>query len=333
MDFGEILSRAWKIIWKYKILWLFGILSSCGQGGSGGGSSGGGNSNYNFSAGDQNLPPEMKHFFFNVERFFNNIETWEIIGLIAGILVIFLILWAVMLALSTIGRVGLIQGTLQGDEEAERIAFGDLFNSGKPFFWRVVGLNLLIGLASFILVMIFILPLVLLGVLTAGVLFLCMLPLLCILVPLGWILGIIIQQANIILVIEDTGIIESLTRAWHFFRAQWTNLLIMGLILGVGGFIIGIVLALPIFVIGFSTIVPMIVDSSGGSAPDLFTTLKTAGLCMLGYMPVLIVLNGVLQAYLHTAWTLTYRRLTQPKSDDPSLEADPEEPLPITDSN
>ena len=32
MDFGEILSKAWKIIWKFKILWIFGILTSCGQG-------------------------------------------------------------------------------------------------------------------------------------------------------------------------------------------------------------------------------------------------------------------------------------------------------------
>ena len=35
MEFGEILTKAWKIIWKFKILWVFGILSSCGHGGGG----------------------------------------------------------------------------------------------------------------------------------------------------------------------------------------------------------------------------------------------------------------------------------------------------------
>lgn len=43
MDIGKILSKAWKTIWKHKILWLFGILAGCGatghRGGGGGGSS------------------------------------------------------------------------------------------------------------------------------------------------------------------------------------------------------------------------------------------------------------------------------------------------------
>ncbi len=32
-NFGEVLSRAWQIIWKHKVLWIFGILASCSQGG------------------------------------------------------------------------------------------------------------------------------------------------------------------------------------------------------------------------------------------------------------------------------------------------------------
>ena len=29
MEIGEVLSRAWQIIWKHKVLWIFGILASC----------------------------------------------------------------------------------------------------------------------------------------------------------------------------------------------------------------------------------------------------------------------------------------------------------------
>jgi uncharacterized membrane protein YgcG len=50
-NFGEVLTRAWQIIWKHKVLWIFGILAGCGQGGgSGGGGGGGGNG---FSNGDR----------------------------------------------------------------------------------------------------------------------------------------------------------------------------------------------------------------------------------------------------------------------------------------
>jgi len=28
MDYGNVLSRAWQIIWKHKVLWIFGILAA-----------------------------------------------------------------------------------------------------------------------------------------------------------------------------------------------------------------------------------------------------------------------------------------------------------------
>ena len=37
MNYGEVLSRAWQIIWKYKVLWIFGILAGLGSGGGGSG--------------------------------------------------------------------------------------------------------------------------------------------------------------------------------------------------------------------------------------------------------------------------------------------------------
>ena len=37
MDYGEILKKSWNITWKFKVLWLFGFLASCGKGGGGGG--------------------------------------------------------------------------------------------------------------------------------------------------------------------------------------------------------------------------------------------------------------------------------------------------------
>jgi len=52
-NFGEVLTRAWQITWKYKVLWIFGILAGCTNGGGGGGGGGGGNSGY--STGPSNL--------------------------------------------------------------------------------------------------------------------------------------------------------------------------------------------------------------------------------------------------------------------------------------
>ena len=35
-NFGEVLTRAWQITWKYKVLWIFGILAGCSEGSGGG---------------------------------------------------------------------------------------------------------------------------------------------------------------------------------------------------------------------------------------------------------------------------------------------------------
>ena len=53
MDFSEVLTKAWRIVWKHKILWIFGILAGCGTGGGGGGGGSGGRWEQNrpFSSG------------------------------------------------------------------------------------------------------------------------------------------------------------------------------------------------------------------------------------------------------------------------------------------
>ncbi|MGZ9167228.1 MAG: hypothetical protein ACXW4U_18815, partial [Anaerolineales bacterium] len=63
-NFGEVLTRAWQIIWKHKVLWVFGILASCGRGGggNGGGNSGGGGEG-GFGNGPTDLPPQVERFF------------------------------------------------------------------------------------------------------------------------------------------------------------------------------------------------------------------------------------------------------------------------------
>lgn len=33
INYSAILSRAWNITWKYKILWIFGFLAALGSGG------------------------------------------------------------------------------------------------------------------------------------------------------------------------------------------------------------------------------------------------------------------------------------------------------------
>jgi hypothetical protein len=310
MDFGEILSKAWKIIWKFKILWIFGILTSCGQGGGSSGSGGGSNSGVRFSNGEIDLPPAMRDFFYGIEQFFNNIQSWQIALFVLSAILLSLLLAALFAALNTVGRVGLIQGTVKADGGAEGLAFRELFESGKPFFWRVFGFNLLAGLAIFVLILLLMLPVIGLGILTLGIVLICLVPFICLLVPIGWLIGVILEQANIAIVVEDLNILDGFKRGWEVFRENIGTMVVMGLILGIGGAVVGFIMALPFLII----VVPAAIGVAGGlaSGSDVMfgSGLIIAGLCFVGYLPVLIVLSGILQAYIKSAWTLTYLQLT-----------------------
>jgi hypothetical protein len=312
-NFGEVLTRAWQITWKYKVLWIFGILAGCTKGGGGGGGGGGGNTGYSTGPSDFNLPPEFQRFISMMEDFAVWVENNLWIFIVIGLVVLVLILISIFLG--TIGRIGLIKGAYQAEMGAERLAFGELFSASIPYFWRVFGLSFLIRLAVLLLFV----PLILIGVLTAGVAFLCLLPLICLLIPVGFAVGVIIEQANRAIVLENLGIVDGLKRSWAISRANIGPLIVMGLILFGITLVLGIIVALPIFIV----VVPTIIAFAMGEGRS-FTPLYVALACICLYAPVSWVLNGVLTTFTQSAWTLTYLRLTQkPETAEAPVLAEP----------
>ena len=130
MDFGEVLSKAWKIIWKFKVLWIFGILASFAQGGGGGSGGGGGNNGASFNngsngfnppdfrQGDYNfLPPEWQLGFENFANTVSNVPWYVWVMIVIGLLFLGLVFWL----LSMVGKIGLVKGTKLADEGEEKL--------------------------------------------------------------------------------------------------------------------------------------------------------------------------------------------------------------------
>ena len=288
MDFGEVLSKAWQIIWKHKVLWIFGILTSCG-----GGSSASGNSGWRTS---------VQRNDWNFQPMVNNIPEWQIALIIAIFLLVIFVLVVLAVFLSTVGRIGMIRGTVQGDRDAERLSFGELFSGSLPYFWRVFGLNLLVGLAFALAVIIVVVPLV-----VSIIGWICLIPLICVLVPIGWFVSVLTEQANIAIVTENLGLVDGLKRGYEVLISNLGPMIIMWLILGIGFSLVGgLIIGLPIFFI----IGPAVIGAISGNNNVLGGGLVVTGLCLVAYLPVFIVANGILQGYIRSAWTLTYLRLT-----------------------
>lgn len=301
-NFGEVLSRAWQIIWRHKVLWIFGVFAGCSRGGGGSAGGGGGGAG---PGGDRPFP-EIERFFEQLGQWIDN-NAW----IIAVFVLLILALVILVIFLGTIGRIGLIKGTYQAEQGSERLILGELFSESMPYFWRVLGLSLLIGL-MFLLIF---LPLIFFGVITAGIGFICIIPLLCLLIPISWAVTVVIEQANAAIVLEDLGIVDGLRRGWEVVRANVGTMIVMALILFIGSAVIGIVLAIPLII----TVVPVAIGlaAAGGDRPALW--LLTLGICFAIYLPILLVLNGIVTAYVQSAWALTYMRLTRPQDNAPVI--------------
>ncbi len=320
MDFGEVLTKAWKITWKFKILWIFGILASCGTGNR---------ANFNFNSGSgtntplgesPTLPPGLEDNLFKFAQFFTNP------AVIAAFISVFCILVLATIFFSIMGQIGLIKGSADADAGTERLGFGELWKSGLQYFWRFLGLSLLIG--SPVL-------LIYLALVAAGIgaflvaasgsednpfsamapALLAIIPVICVLACAIFLLAILLSflspQAERAIIIENEGVISGLRRGWNVLTKNIGPILIVWLITVVIGIVAGVVIALPILMIVFPAVIATVLGGNNVS----YTPLIIAGLCIVAYLPVSLVLNGILQTYVQSVWTLTYLRLTKPKED------------------
>jgi hypothetical protein len=311
MDIGGVLSRAWQIVWKYKVLWIFGILASCG--GAGGSQE---SLRYEYQLSRSELPLRAQAYFHQLAR----IPSWEAILIVSLLVLAVLLLVALLLFLGTMGRIGLIRGTQQAESGAEHLPFGELFRGGLPYFWRVFLLDLLVGILVALVIGATVAFFVFGAIVTRGILMICLFPLICLLaiafILIAWLINVVIEQANNAIVIENLGIVVGLQRGWEVVKAHFGMMIVMGLILilGVQG-IIGFILGLPLFLI----VIPAFMGAMARTTQALWTGLLVAGLCMIAYLPVFIFLNGILRAYIGTAWALTFMHLTGKPTAVPEL--------------
>jgi len=304
MEIGNILSRAWTIIWKHKVLWVFGILASCGS--RSGGTSGGGSNSISSDAGQNfNPPPELQRFFTDIERSLRTVSDEQIAMFVAiffaAICLIAIITWLVGLY----GKTGVTVGALQA-EAGSAVTFRSIWNQSWGVFDRVAGLNLLLALPPILFGVVVAVGLVAIGALTMGIGILCLLPLLCLLIPLGVAYGIFTDFATIAAIKEGLGISAAIQRGWEVLSKNVGNILVLALILILGGLVVSLILAIPFFL----AFIPLLIGAAQGNVAQ---NLTLSLICIVASLPVTLVLSGILHSYLQTAWTLGYAALAADK--------------------
>ncbi len=287
-DFADVLTRAGRITWNNKALWILGILAALG---SGGGSS----FNTDFSGGGDG-GAGLDQFQRALERMFGQRVDESLLVIIGlGLLCVGLIIGIVLIALSVIGRGGLIGGT-QLAERNGRVSFGEAWSAGVSKFWTLFIIGLVVGVAGFVVSLMSVFAFITI----------CLAPLACVGVIVVIVLSVVGYPAQIAAVTENLGIGDALGRAWAVIQANVAAIIILGLILAVISGVIGFVIGLPIVFIVFP---PLLAVATGGEEA-LGAGMLFAGLCFVAYLPVLLLLAGILQTWVTAAWTLAYQRFT-----------------------
>ncbi len=299
MDFGNILSTTWKTIWKHKVILWFGLLVVT-------------------------LPVLLSIFIGGAFAFFTpeNIGTFFETSFDNGLLILFmavayLTIMALAFALYALSLAGVTKGTLELKDKEDTLSFGKLWDASFPYLGRVIGVLLTVGFAFFL---VFSLPLIfgaLVGALTAGLGFLCMMPLMLLIMPLGLVAYLLLSLSTASVVVDDLGIFDAIQRAWGLMRQKFWSLVLMAVILYFIQMAVGMIIMVPMQVMQFAFMIPM---SSGEIDPDTF--FRFYGIAMTFFIPISAAVQSLGMTYVNAAWALTILDISSSTPDEAEIDDD-----------
>jgi hypothetical protein len=311
MNYGELLSEAFRLTWRNRFLWFFGFFV-------GGGASFNVPSNFGGQPGAPfgGATGPLRWISENLVLF---------LTLVIALVVVIALVFILLAMLSHGALVESVAALHQGEPRR----FGSAWRAGTANLWRVLGLKILIFLIALGLAILVLLP-VGLGVAavlattdSAGlrVLFIVLLVLVGFLALILVFLPFAItnQFALRELVVGRRRVLDSIGGGFGLFRRNIGRSLLVWLLQ------LGVMLGL-----GVATLVVVVILAAIllGPAIALFAAEQTAVAIVAGviggllFLVPLFVISGALGAFNHTYWTLAYLRLIDyPEGSEPAQQA------------
>lgn len=315
MNYTEIIKRAARITWRYKVLWILGILLALSS------SNGPGNS-FTYTFNDNNgVMGGMGQPMFPGWNFPDP-------GVIAGFVLLCCCLLVALVVVLTIVQYVARTGLYRAVEQIEETSAAPTWRDGLRLGWnnralRMFLLDLIVGIAIFLVVMALVLlalsPLLLLlfendvlsifgGVATAGLMLLAIL----LIIVLAVVISVLQQFWRRQIALDDRTIGEALSLGTQMARRRAGDVTIFWLLMVVIGIAFALVL-IPL-VIGLSLLAGGI---GFGLGYLVYSLTNSAGWAVLAGLPIFLVIlsiplllvQGVYLVFESSAWTLVYRDL------------------------
>ena len=354
MNHTKVLKRAWEITWRYRVLWIFGIivaLTAVGGGfsGSSGGSGGGsGNGEVEYHITDEDLPlpewfPELEwEDGYEWEELSPQIRTTIIVVSVALLLSIVL-LFVVNRIARYVAETALLQMVDRYEETGEKLGVRQGFRLGwSRTSWRLFLIALLFFLLTMAAAVAILLPIA--GLTTLSILAIerevsIVLGVIGLVAGTGLLftailLGIVVGTALKALMrffwracaLEGLGVRASIREGFGLVKRHFVDVLVMWLIM-VGVQLGWAIATIAVMILLFPIILLWtILGGVIGSLPALLvfglTSLFLEGawpwvIAALAGIPIFILvlatpgvfLNGLMEVFSSSVWTLTYREL------------------------
>lgn len=287
-DLGEVLTRAWQITWKHKVLWVFNILPVL--------------------IGLLFLPVIFIPIFFIDPRSLAGPNFLEQPGYAALVIGVSLLNGILSMLLYARGASSASLGILRVEEGAEDLSFRELFRDGAQFFGRILGIALLIGLTVSLVLLVFFGCLMLIGTVTMGIGMICIQPLFLLIYPAMLVVYALIEQSQAAVVVDDKGVSDALARGWDLIRNNFWSILLITLIVYLVLTVLSSIVVMPLMIPFF--LLPFFMENS-----QVEFSLRTFGLIIAVFsiflLPVIAVVQGFSLTYMKSAFMLVYLRLTR----------------------
>lgn len=296
-DIGAVLTRAWQITWKNKVLWGITALPI--------------------------LPVFLMFPFWLVLVFMdgfdpNKIENWvqNPAFVILGV-IFYLVIIVGSVALQIISRAAVTLGIFKVETENQPVVFVDGLKNGLRYFWRIFGVLALISGGIFVVFLIFFACMALVSVATMGLGAICIQPLFLLMLPVSMLVMALMEQAEAAVVADELGIMEAVKRAYELIRSNVWRYVLITIVIYFGMNLIMSLIMFPLMIPFF-----FIMMNNLDSGMDFNNMLKLQAVFGAVLFPVMALVQGFIMTYLKSAMMLVYLRLTRPANEDkPELQA------------
>jgi hypothetical protein len=297
-NFGEVLSRAWQIAWKHKGLWWAGIVVSL------------------LSLVSVPISMVINPVFSSSSGSPSDIGRNLAPVLIGNGLITLLSLLTIPVTVLAMLVPSL--ATVRLERGDENVRFTTLVKAVLPYFWRTLGIFVLVWVGTFVVMMLLVGCVLVVSLLTLGLGALCMFPLFIVFIPLAILIYAMVEQALAAILVDNLGIRGAIQRAWELVKKNLVPMAVISILIYLASMVIGMIIAIPMLIPFFG----MFFNLSAQQPPDIASfekIFRNMMLWMLVFSPLYAVLQGFLLAFMQSVWTLTYMRLTRPVENPPAV--------------